>query len=559
MYILGLSCFYHDSAACLLKDGSIVAACQEERFSGIKHDWRFPVESIRYCLQEEGISIDDIDLAGFYEKPILKFERVLETFLAVAPRGYLAFLDIIPSWLKQKLWIPHILNKNLGYKRKLLYCEHHMAHAASSYFVSPFDEAAILTVDGVGEWATASCGYAKGNKITLTHEMRFPNSLGLLYSAITSFLGFKVNNDEYKVMGMAPYGQPEFYDLFLKELVNLKPDGSLGLNLKYFLFQYGRKMFNTKRFKELFGVPPRISESKISQKYFNIAASLQKVTETVILKMAEYLYNETRIRNLCLAGGVALNSVANGRLLKEGPFNNIFIQPAAGDAGGAVGAAYAVYHQYSGRADRHPLKNLYLGPSYSMDNIRAAIEKEKLQHKELSDMDLMQTVAGLLDDGKVIGWFQGRMEFGPRALGNRSILADPRNAGMKDILNNKVKFRESFRPFAPVVTEKNASQYFEIDQPSPYMLLTVPVKSDRIPAVTHVDRSARVQTLEKDTNPRLYALIREFEKLTGVPVLLNTSLNIKGEPIAMTPSDALNCFQNSGMDGLVLENFLLLK
>jgi carbamoyltransferase len=558
MHILGLSCFYHDAASCLICDGEIIAAAQEERFSGVKHDWRLPLSAIHYCLEEAGIGIKDLGLVVFYEKPFIKFERLLETFISTAPRGFRAFLDTIPSWLKQKLWLPHILQKELGYSGKVLFAEHHMSHAASTFFTSPFDEAAILTIDGVGEWATASYGYGRGSRIILTHEMKFPNSLGLLYSAVTSYLGFTVNDSEYKVMGMAPYGKPQYCDRMLDTLVRIEDDGSIRLNLRYFSFQYGRKMFN-RRFKDLFGMEKRVPGSPMDQRHFDVAASVQKITEEAVLSMARHVHRETRLKNLCLAGGVSLNCVANGRVLKEGPFENIYIQPASGDAGGAVGAAYLGYHHYLNNNERHQLKSLYLGPSYRSGEIRDYLTKEGIAFREMDEHKLVEETALLLSRGKVMGWFQGRMEFGPRALGNRSILADPRSPEMKDIINQKVKFREEFRPFAPVTTEEDSSTYFDIDRPSPYMLLTVPVKSGLIPAVTHVDHSARIQTLVRENNPRLYSLLKEFEKLTGIPVLLNTSLNVKGDPIAMTPSDALKCFFRSGMDGLALGDFLLLK
>ncbi len=559
MYTLGISCFYHDSAAVLLHDGIVVAACQEERHSRIKHDWRIPAKSIAFCLDRTGIGVNDIEIAAFYEKPFLKFERILETFLSIAPRGYLAFVDAMPSWLRQKLWVPHLIHKNTGYDGKLVYAEHHLSHAASAFFASPFEDAAVLTIDGVGEWATASYGHASGIKLSLTHEMKFPHSLGLLYSALTSFLGFKVNNDEYKVMGMAPYGTPEYYDLFLKELVSIKDDGSLMLNLDYFTFQYGRRMFNSRRFSRLFGVGPRKPGSEIAQSHFNIASSLQQVTETAVMNMARHIHRATGMKRLCLAGGVALNSVSNGRLLREGPFDDIFIQPASGDAGSALGAAYLAYHALAKNPQRQPLASVYLGPEYDGNQIRSAIDNAGLKGLELPGDEIICKTARLLSEGKVVGWFQGRMEFGPRALGNRSILADPRRSDMKDILNRQIKFRESFRPFAPAVIDRACSDFFGLDRPSPYMLMTVPVLSDKIPAATHVDRSARVQTVSPETNPRFYSLLEEFGRLTGIPALINTSLNIRGEPIAMTPEDAIRCFTGSSMDCLVLGDFLLIK
>jgi carbamoyltransferase len=559
MLILGLSCYYHDAAACLLRDGVLVAAAQEERFSRVKHDWRFPESAIAYCLSEAGISTKELDLVVFYEKPFLRFERTLETFLAVAPRGLKAFLDTMPSWLKQKLWLPHTIEKRLGYGGKVLFAEHHLAHSASSFFLSSFDEAALLTVDGVGEWATASYGFGRGNRIELTHEMRFPHSLGLLYSAFTAYLGFEVNDAEYKVMGLAPYGTPRYRDLILEEIVDLRPDGSIRLNMDYFAFQYGSKMF-TRKMEELFGLPARAPESELMQKHKDIAASLQKVTEDVILTMARHVHAETGMRKLCFAGGVALNSVANGRLLREGPFDRLFIQPAAGDAGGALGAACLAWHHYLNRAERHRLENVYLGSAFSDEEIESFLSTVPGIHRQkLDDFTLIHEVARLLAAGKVIGWFQGRMEFGPRALGNRSILADPRRVEMKDTVNEKIKFREGFRPFAPAVPAEDATEYFEIEGESPYMLLTVPTKSDKISAVTHVDGSARVQTVEQADNPLFHALLMEFESITGVPVLLNTSFNLRGEPIVCTPADAFGTFMKCGMDGLALGNFLVLK
>lgn len=559
MYILGISCFYHDSAACLLHNGKVLAGCQEERVSRIKHDWQFPAESIKYCLRAGGISPKELSCVVFHEKPLLKFERIIETFLSIAPFGYRTFIETIPSWLKQKLQLPRIISKQLGKEIKLLYADHHLSHAASAYFASAFESAALLTIDGVGEWATASYGQAKGTSLQLTHEQRFPHSLGLLYSAITTFLGFKANNDEYKVMGMAPYGKPVYRDLFLNNIVTLNNDGSIRLNLDYFSFQYGTRMVNSRKMEQLFGVDARNTGGEITAIYFDIAASLQNVTETIVLRMAEHLQKKTGLRNLCLAGGVALNCVANGRLLTEGPFDDIYIQPAAGDAGGALGAAYAAYHLHYAGLNREPLKDFYLGPSYTNRAINELLSISQLEYQYMQDEELLRKVALLLSEKKIVGWFQGRMEFGPRALGNRSILADPRFSDMKDIINSKIKFREAFRPFAPVVLQEKAADYFDISSPSPYMLFTFPVSAAGIPAVTHIDGSARVQTLSQHQNSRLYSLLNEFEQLTGVPVLMNTSLNIRGEPIAMTPEDAINCFLGCGMDALVLENYLITR
>jgi carbamoyltransferase len=562
VYILGLSCYYHDAAACLLRNGRIVAAAQEERFTRVKHDWHFPENAIRYCLAEAGIGVVDLELIVFYEKPFVRFERVLETFLAVAPRGMRAFIDTVPSWLRQKLWLRHTVEKELGFTGKLLFAEHHQSHAASSFFLSPFEEAALLTVDGVGEWATASYGIGRGNRVTLSHEMRFPHSLGLLYSTFTAYLGFEVNDAEYKVMGMAPYGKPVYQDLITKEVVEINADGSIRLNLDCFAFQYGRRMYS-RRLEKLFGMPARTPESEIAQKHLDIAASLQKVTEEVILAMARHVHAETGMRNLCLAGGVALNSVANGRLLREGPFEGLFIQPAAGDAGAALGAACLGWHHHLGRSEREALTDVFLGPAFSDEEIGAYLAEvtpsAPVAVRKPCVADLCGEVARLLADGKVIGWFQGRMEFGPRALGNRSILADPRRAEMKAIVNEKIKFREGFRPFAPAVTLEDAETFFDMQGDSPYMLLTVPARSEQIPAATHVDGSARVQTVKREDNPLFHALLREFESISGVPVLMNTSLNLRGEPIVCTPADAFGTFMRCGMDGLVLGNFLVLK
>ena len=558
MYILGISCFYHDSAACLIRNGEIISAAQEERFTRIKHDWRFPINAINYCLKEANMSIENIEAVSFYEKPILKFERMLETFISVSPRGYKAFIDTIPSWIKNKLWLPTILKKQLGYNGKVLFSKHHLSHAAGSFFLSPFDESAVLTIDGVGEWASAAYGQGKSNKITLTHEMRFPNSLGLLYSAFTSYLGFEINDAEYKVMGMAPYGRPNYYEVIKNNLIDIREDGSIRLNLDFFSFQHGKKMFN-KKFEALFGISKRIPESSLMQEHFDIAASIQKLTEDIILKMAFHVYKQTGSKKLCLAGGVSLNCVANGRLLREGPFEEIFIQPAAGDAGGSIGAAYAAYHHYYNKTEKHPLKSIYLGPSFGSKDIIEFLDKYKVSFIRLNEEEIISKTASLLSEGKIIGWFQGKMEFGPRALGNRSILADPTRNEIKDIINKMVKFRESFRPFAPTVTEEDAPKYFDLNAQSPYMLLTAQVKSKNIPAVTHVDGSARVQTVSEESNPLFYKLLKRFEQIKGMPVLLNTSLNLRGEPITMTPEDAYRCFERSGMDCLIIGNFIISK
>lgn len=556
MNILGISCFYHDSSACLLQDGIITAAAQEERFTRVKHEWHFPEKAIEYCLKEAGITSAHIDLIVFYEKPLLKFERLFETFLKTAPKGYRGFVDIIPSWLKQKLWIRSIIQKKLQYRGKILFSEHHLSHAASAFFLSPFTESAILTVDGVGEWATATIGIGRENKITILKEMRFPHSLGLLYSTFTAFLGFDVNDGEYKVMGMAPYGKPVYYDLIKEKLIKINTDGSIKLNMDYFSFHHGRKMFN-RSFEKLFGIEARRPDEPVEGIHFDIAASIQKITEEIILKMAFYAKKITGLKNLCLAGGVSLNCVANGRLLREGPFENLFIQPASGDAGGAMGACLMAYHHYLGRKDRHPLKTVFLGPSFDNNEIKKAIQSYK--YEEFPEDEIIKKTAKLLSEGKIIGWFQGRMEFGPRALGNRSILADPRRPEIEEIVNRKVKFREPFRPFAPAVIYEEAKKYFDINIESPYMLLTAKVLSDRIPAVTHVDGSARLQTVKREDNPVFYELLKEFGKLTGIPVLLNTSFNLRGEPIVCTPEDALNTFNRSGLDLLIMGKYLIKK
>ena len=561
MYILGISCFYHDAAACLIKDGKIVAAASEERFTRKKYDESFPINAIKYCLKEAGITIDEIDYIGFYDKPFLKFERILSTYLSVFPRGLISFYSALPIWLKKKLWIPQIIRKELNYKGKIIFIDHHLSHAASSFLVSPFEKAAILTLDGVGEWETGTKGKGEGNKITLTHSINFPHSLGLLYSAFTYYLGFRVNSAEYKVMGLASYGKPTYYDLIKKEIVDIKEDGSFKLNMKYFAYHYGLVM-TSKRFHKLFGGPPRKPESEVTERHQDIAASIQKVTEEIVLKMVNSLYKETKIDNLCLAGGVALNCVANGRIWRETPFKNIFIQPAAGDAGGAVGVAFYIWNSILNKPREFIWQDNYLGPQFSKEEIRKFLEERKIPYQELEDKDLIKKVAKLIAEGAIIGWFQGRMEWGPRALGNRSVLADPRRTDMKELVNKMIKFREEFRPFAPSILEEFAGEYLDMDIPSPYMLFTANVKEEKkkvIPAVTHVDGTSRHQTVNKKQNPRYYALLYEFYKLTGVPVLLNTSFNLRSEPIVLSPSDAYLCFMRSGLDYLVLENFLLDK
>lgn len=584
--ILGISAFYHDSAACLLQDGRVVAAAQEERFSRKKHDYRFPRHAVEYCLKEGGIRIDDIDYVAFYDKPFLKFERILETHLWRAPRGILSFLTAMPIWLKQKLWTRELIRKELGYGGMVLFPEHHESHAASAFFPSPFEEAAFLTIDGVGEWATASFGMGEGNHLSIMADIQFPHSLGLLYSAFTYYLGFKVNSGEYKVMGLAPYGEPRFKEMIVRELIDVKEDGSFRLNMNYFNYAGGLTMTN-KKFHALFGGPPRRSESALGQREMDIARSLQDVTEEVVLRMVRYVRKVTGMRYLCLAGGVALNCVANGKLLREKIFDDIWIQPAAGDAGGAVGAAYIVWHEYLGNArvadgTSDAMHGGYLGPSFSDGDIEKFLHIKKASFEHLAPWELAKRASELLSHEQVVGWFQGRMEFGPRALGARSILGDARSPTMQAVMNRKIKFRESFRPFAPAVLAERVSDYFELDRSSPYMLLVADVKKERrrvmtaddeakfgidklnvprsdIPAVTHVDYSARVQTVHWQTNPLFYAVLEQFEKDTGYAVLVNTSFNVRGEPIVCTPEDAYRCFMRTNMDYLILGSYLLAR
>jgi carbamoyltransferase len=561
MNVLGISCFYHDSAAALLKDGVIVAACQEERLSRKRHDSDFPARAVKYVLKEAGIGPEDLDAVGFYDKPLLKFERMLSTYVATFPRSFNSFRKAMPLWIREKLWIPSMIRRELApYKGPILFAEHHMSHAASCFLVSPFEEAAILTVDGVGEWATASFGVGKGTDINLFKEIRFPHSLGLLYSAFTYYLGFKVNSAEYKVMGLAPYGRPVHFDRIMKEMVHLNDDGSFKLDMKYFSYDYGLTMTNG-AFDDFFGGPPRKPETWMSEREFDIAASVQKVCEEVVLRMANHIHKETGLENLCMAGGVALNCVANGRVVRETPFKSLFVQPAAGDAGGAVGVAHYLYNTLEKRPRTKGWTHAYLGPEYQDAEIRQYLDAQHAPYSLLSDTELAQRTARLLADGNVIGWFQGRMEFGPRALGGRSILADPRDPKMRDTLNLKIKFREGFRPFAPSVLADKASEWFEIEGDSPYMLLVAQVREGKrvIPSVTHVDNSARLQTVTRDENPLYYDLIREFDKITGVPIVINTSFNVRGEPIVCTPHDAYLCFMRTNMDHLVLGHHLLDK
>jgi carbamoyltransferase len=560
-HVLGISCFYHDSAAALLRDGEIIAAVQEERLSRKKHDSDFPMHAINYVLREAGIKVEDLDAVGFYDKPLLKFERMLSTYIATFPRSFGSFRKAIPIWLHEKLWVPAIIRKELKpYKGPIYFAEHHMSHAASTFLVSPFEESAILTVDGVGEWATSSFGVGRGGDIKLFKEIRFPHSLGLLYSAFTYYLGFKVNSAEYKVMGLAPYGKPVHFDRIMKEMVHLNEDGSFKLNMDYFSYDYGLRMTNA-RFDDFFGGPPRKAESWMNEREFDIAASVQKVCEEVVLKMVNYIHKETGLTNLCMAGGVALNCVANGRIIRETPMKNLFVQPAAGDAGGAVGVAHWVYNTLEKQPRKPAWKNAYLGPEYKDEEIRQYLDGAKAVYKTYSDRELTQRTAKALSEGNVVGWFQGRMEFGPRALGGRSILADPRDAKMRDTLNMKIKFREGFRPFAPSVLADKSAEWFDIECESPYMLLVAPVREDKrvIPSVTHVDGSARIQSVTRESNPLYYDLIQEFDKLTGVPIVINTSFNVRSEPIVCSPHDAYLCFMRTDMDYLVLGHQILDK
>ena len=585
MDILGISCFYHDSAACLIRDGKILAAAQEERFTRKKHDPRFPKNATDYCLKEAGITGQDLDYVAFYDKPLLTFERLLMSYLTVAPKGLRSWLEAMPMWLGQKLYVPKIIRKEIGYKGEVLFTEHHESHAACAFFPSPFKEAAILTMDGVGEWATASYGFGKGKDLTFLKELHFPDSLGLLYSAFTYFTGFRVNSGEYKLMGLAPYGVPKYKDLILSELIDLKEDGSIRLNLSYFDFLGGLKMTNS-RFSELFGGPERKPETEITQREMDIAASIQSVTEEVVMKMVQHVHKETGQKYLCMAGGVALNCVANGRILREGPFENLWIQPAAGDAGGAMGAALSTWYRYLGKersiAEGYDSQQgSYLGPSFSNEEVKAFLESRGYPYRDLNAGNRASIIAEHMAQGKIVGYMAGRMEFGPRALGARSILGDARREDTQTVMNLKIKYRESFRPFAPSVVEEKAPEYFETEKPSPYMLLVARVRKDRclpqpsgdeipmlerlkvkrsdIPAITHLDYSARLQTVNKAHKPDYHEVISEFEKLTGCAVIVNTSFNVRGEPIICSPEDAYRCFMRTEMDVLVMENCILLK
>jgi len=586
MNILGISAFYHDSAAALVCDGEIIAAAQEERFSRKKHDHRFPKNAANFCLREGGITSDGLDHVIFYDKPLTKFERLLETYLRYAPSGINSFNKAMPLWLKEKLWMPDTIKKELdGYKGKVLFCDHHESHAASAFYPSPFEEAAVLTIDGVGEWTTASWGVGNGNDLQIKKEIRFPHSLGLLYSAFTYYTGFKVNSGEYKVMGLAPYGEPKYVDLIYEHLIDLKEDGSFRLNMKYFNYCAGLTMTN-KRFDALFGGPPRKPESMVTQREMDLAHSVQDVTEEIMLRMARHIAKISGQKNLCLAGGVALNCVANGKILREEIFDDLWIQPASGDAGGALGAALYAHYRYLDKPrsvnGTDTQSGSLLGPAFTNEEIKTFLDENGYVATHCDGSDLFKNVAQLIADENVIGWFQGRMEFGPRALGGRSIIGDARSTKMQSIMNLKIKYRESFRPFAPSVLRESVSEYFDIDYDSPYMLLVAPVNKNRqlpmteeqenlfgieklkvprsdLPAITHVDYSARIQTVTPDANPRYYPLIKAFEELTGSGVLINTSFNVRGEPIVCTPEDAYRCFMRSDMDYLVMEDYLLDK
>lgn len=595
--ILGISAYYHDSASAILIDGEIIAAAQEERFTRKKHDSSFPIHAAKYVLQEAGIEYEDLIAVAFYDKPYLKFERLLETYHEFVPKGLKSFLSSIPVWIKEKLFMKKMLRNELAKLGKgkvpLLFTEHHLSHAASAFYPSPFEEAAILTIDGVGEWATATIGYGKGNQIEILKELHFPHSIGLLYSAFTYYTGFRVNSGEYKLMGLAPYGNPdsaktkEFKEIILRKLVDIREDGSILLNMKYFSYATGLRMTNDKKWEQLFGIPPRKGESEISQEYMNMALAIQQVTEEIVLKLAKTAKTITKSKYLVVAGGVALNSVANGKLHSSGMYDDIWIQPAAGDAGGALGAAYSAWLIWKGNKriiNKNPdsMKGAYLGPEFNEKQIKNLINKYSSKCKYYDFKELVTVVAKKISEGKVIGWFQGRMEYGPRALGNRSILGDARNPEMQKKMNLKIKYREGFRPFAPTVLEEDIQDYFNLDRSSPYMLLVIPVKRERcnsvpegyndmklyerlyylrsdIPAVTHIDYSARIQSVNKETNPRYWKLINEFKNQTGCSVIVNTSFNVRGEPIVCTPDDAFRCFMRTEMDYLVIGNYLFDK
>jgi len=586
MNILGISAYYHDSAACLVRDGEIIAAAQEERFTRKKHDFNFPSNAIQYCLGEGEVSSKELNYVAFYDKPFIKFERLLESYLTYAPKGIKSFIKALPVWLKQKLWTKELLKKDLGYEGQVIFPAHHESHAASAFFPSPFQQAAFLTIDGVGEWNTTTFGTGKNNNIQIWADLNFPHSLGLLYSAFTYYTGFRVNSGEYKLMGLAPYGEPKYVDLILNELIDLKEDGSFKMNMKYFNYCVGLTMTNRK-FDKLFGGSPRKPESKITQRDMNVARSIQQVTEEIMLRMARYVQQQTGEKNLCLAGGCALNCVANGRILREGPFEQIWIQPAAGDAGGALGAALFTWYQFLENERKtdgvHDFQQAsYLGPEFSDEQIETFLTENEIPFARIKHEQIPATAAQLINSEKVIGWFQGRMEFGPRALGSRSIIGDARSKNMQTVMNLKIKFRESFRSFAPSVLAEHVSDYFEIDRESPYMLLVAPVKKEKridlnlenknlfgieklkaprsvIPAITHVDYSARIQTVGKGQNGLYYDMIKAFYELTDCPVIINTSFNVRGEPIVCTPQQAYTCFMRTQMDYLIMGSFLLDK
>lgn len=586
MNILGISAFYHDSAACFVRDGEIVAAAQEERFTRKKHDYNFPINAVEYCLKEAGINAEELDYVGFYDKPFIKFERILYSYLAYAPIGIKSFFKAIPLWIKQKLFIRDVIKKELGYNGQILFPEHHESHAASAFYPSPFSEAAILTIDAVGEWATTSYGIGKENDISIMSELKFPHSLGLLYSAFTYYTGFKVNSAEYKVMGLAPYGEPKYVDTILDKLIDLKEDGSFKLNMRYFNYCTGLTMTNG-RFNKLFGGRPCKPGSKVTQREMDLARSIQVVTEEIVFRMVNHVYKETGKKNLCLAGGVALNCVSNGRLLREGPFENLWIQPAAGDAGGALGVALLIWYKYLGNnrkldEARMLQKASYLGNYYTDEEIEGFLTKEGIPFEKLKTKEIPPRIAELIASENVIGWFEGRMEFGPRALGSRSIIGDPRSKEMQSIMNLKIKYRESFRPFAPTVLREHVSDYFDIDCESPYMSLVANIKDEKrikmsgeeeklfgleklkvvrseVPAITHVDYTARIQTVTKEDNPLFYSVIEEFYKKTGCPMIVNTSFNVRGEPIVCRPEEAYKCFMRTGMDYLIMGSYLLDK
>jgi len=584
-YILGLSAFYHDSAAALLKGGEILAAAQEERFTRVKGDARFPTNAVKFCLDRAGIDAQGLDFVGFYDKPLLKFERILETYLSIAPSGFRSFLKAGPLWIKEKLFQGDEIREALGYEGPLMYAEHHESHGASAFFPSPFEEAAVLTMDGVGEWATASIGVGRGNTLELIRELRWPDSLGLLYSAFTYYTGFKVNSGEYKVMGLAPYGEPKYLSLILDELMDLQEDGSFTLNQKYFDYLGGLTMTN-EAFDQLFGGPARKAETLLTQREMDLARSVQDACEEIMMRMARTAHRETGLKNLCLAGGVALNCVGNGKILRNGPFEKLWIQPASGDAGGALGVAQLVWHRHLNKprtpCGRDSMRGAYLGPDYAAEEIEGYLKKAGAKYHRLERKELIDRAAKCLASDGVVGWFNGRMEFGPRALGSRSIIGDPRSPQMQAKMNIKIKFRESFRPFAPSILEHRCADYFDLDAESPYMLLVAPVTEARripmskeqealfgidklnvprsdVPAITHVDYSARVQTVSKDRSPDYFDLIAKFEEYTGCPLVVNTSFNVRGEPIVCTPRDAYVCFMRTDMDHLVLGPFLLNK